>query len=207
MLRWCTGRSETRNDQPSTDDDASNGWEAVAARFLARRSNIGVATVREWSRSLPSGAPILDLGCGSGVPISQTLINDGFLVYGIDASPSLVAAFRQRFPHAEVTCEAAEISGFFGKTFEGIIAVGLMFLMSADTQRTLIRRVASALKPGGRFLFTSPAQPCTWADLLTGRQSQSLGAEVYKSILADAGLTLVGESDDEGDNHYFEARS
>ena len=192
--------------KPSTEEDASNGWEAVAARFLRERSSIGVATVRAWSRSLASGSSILDLGCGSGVPISQTLINDGFLVYGVDASPSLVAAFRQRFPHAEVTCEAAETSGFFGKTFEGIVAVGLMFLMSPDTQRTLIRRVAPALTPGGRFLFTSPAQPCTWADLQTGRESQSLGAEVYKSVLADAGLTLVGESDDEGDNHYFEAR-
>ena len=50
-----------------------------------------------------------------------------------------------------------------------------------------------------------PAQSCTWADLMTGRQSLSLGADAYKAILFDAGLTVVGEDVDEGENHYYEA--
>lgn len=190
----------------TTGNDSSNGYEAVASELMAGRqhSNIGVVTVRTWARSLPMGASILDLGCGFGVPISQALLEDGFVVYGVDASPSLTAAFRCRFPHSHVVCEAVEDSRFFGRTFDGIIAVGLIFLLSADTQRDLIYRVALALNPGGRFLFTSPAQSCTWADLLTGRQSLSLGAEAYKAVLSDAGLTLVGEHLDEGENHYYD---
>ena len=76
--------------------------------------------------------------------------------------------------------------------------------MSEDSQRDLIRRVGLALNSGGRFLFTSPAQSCTWTDILTGRESLSLGADTYKAIIADAGLTLVGEHSDEGDNHYYD---
>lgn len=170
------------------------------------RSNIGVATVRAWGQRLPKGASILDLGCGSGVPISQALIDDGFNILGVDASPTLVAAFRGRFPHTRVACEPVERSGFFGKTFDGIIAVGLMFLLSAEAQRSLIRRVGLALNPGGRFLFTSPAQSCTWSDLTTGRQSLSLGADDYEAVLLAAGLKLADEYLDEGDNHYYDAK-
>lgn len=157
-----------------------------------------------WARSLPRGAAVLDLGCGSGVPISETLIEEGLTVYGVDASPALVAAFRQRFPHAPVACEPVEHSRFFDRSFEGVVAVGLI-LLRAEVQRDLIGRVARALKPGGRFLFTSPAQACTWPDNLTGRPSRSLGADVYKAIAADAGLTVVAEYTDEGENHYYDA--
>jgi hypothetical protein len=50
-----------------------------------------------------------------------------------------------------------------------------------------------------------PAQACTWNDLTTGRPSRSLGAAAYRAILAEAGLVLLAEYDDEGDNHYYDA--
>lgn len=181
----------------ATAGDPSNGYEAVAPEFMRRReqSIIGIATVRMWSRLLPRGGAILDLGCGSGVPISTALNNEGFVVYGIDASANLTAAFRRRLPHAHVACEAIEDS-----------AVGLMFLLPSDVQRDLIRKVAVALNPDGRFLFTSPTQLCAWTDLLTGQESHSLGAEEYKAAFSEAGLTLVGEYEDEGENHYYDTR-
>lgn len=88
-----------------------------------------------------------------------------------------------------------------------MVAVGVVFLLPADAQRDLIRRVAVVLNPGGRFLFTAPAPACAWADNLTGLPSRSLGAEVYKAIAADAGLTIVAECADEGENHYYDAES
>jgi hypothetical protein len=71
-------------------------------------------------------------------------------------------------------------------------------------QEEVVRRVAGALKPGGRFLFTAPWQVCTWADNSTGRESVSLGVAKYRELLAAAGLTLVREHEDEGENHYYE---
>lgn len=190
------------------EHDAPNGWEDVAGEFIAARelSAIGVDVVRAWARHLPSGAAILDLGCGAGVPIARSLIEDGFRVYGVDASPTLLAEFRRRFPQMSAACEPAEISAFFGRGFDGIVAIGLMFLLPANVQRSLIFRVASALNPGGRFLFTSPRQTCTWADLTTGRESLSLGDDAYITLLSEAGLGLVGHDTDEGENYYYHAR-
>ena len=192
--------------KPTYEKDPSNGYEGVATEFIAGRqqSGVGVATVRAWGRSLPQGATILDLACGFGVPNSQALIDDGFVIYGVDASPRLITEFRRRFPDVNVACEAVEDSRFFDRTFDGVIAVGLLFLLSEDSQRDLIRRVGLALNSSGRFLFTSPAQSCTWTDILTGRESLSLGADAYKAIIADARLNLVGEHSDEGDNHYYD---
>jgi cyclopropane fatty-acyl-phospholipid synthase-like methyltransferase len=193
--------------QAGVKDDPSNGYEAFASEFMRYRSeSIGVATVRRWALALEPGATILDLGCGHGVPLAAALIDDGFIVYGIDASPTLTATFRRRFPHAHVACEAVEESAFFTRTFDAVLTIGLMFLLEADTQRDLIQKVAKALVPGGRFLFTSPRQACTWTDVLTSHTSLSLGADGYKAILASAGLTLLDEYLDEGRQHYFDAR-
>jgi 2-polyprenyl-3-methyl-5-hydroxy-6-metoxy-1,4-benzoquinol methylase len=191
-----------------TGDDPSSGYEAVAPEFMRHRaqSRIGVDVVRMWARSLPSGGAVLDLGCGAGVPVAEALDQDGLLVHGIDASPTLVAAFRQRLPHAPVACETIEGSRFFDRTFDGVIAVGLLFLLPAEAQRAAIRKIAAALNPGGRFLFSAPLQVCSWTDMLTGRESWSLGREEYRAVLADAGFTVVGEHTDEGGNHYYDAR-
>ena len=188
--------------------DPSNGYEAFASEFMRHRgeTSTGVATVRRWALGLPPGATILDLGCGHGVPLATALIADGFVVYGIDASPTLTASFRSRFPHAQVACEAVEDSAFFSRTFDAVLAIGLVFLLDSETQRDLIHRVAQALIPSGRFLFTSPSEVCTWKDVLTGRTSRSLGAPGYKTILTSAGLTLLDEYLDEGENLYFDVR-
>lgn len=172
---------------------------------MAGRSNIGAATVRAWCQALPQRAAVLDLGCGTGVPVSQALIDAGCDVSGVDASPTLVAEFQRRFPQALAACEPAEDSASFGRTYDGIVAVGLLFLLPPDVQMEVIRRVAAALKPGGRFLFTAPVETCTWRDILTGRESISLGSTAYRRILGGAGLSVVAEYVDEGENHYPDA--
>lgn len=186
--------------------DLSEGWDAVAGAFMAARSGIGAGLVRGWAgKSLPPGADILDVGCGSGVPIAEGLIADGFAVWGVDASPRLVAAFEARFPGVPVACEAAQESAFFARAFDGVIAVGLVFLLAEEDQRRVIARMAAALKPGGRLLFSAPLERCEWKDSLTGRRSVSLGRAAYGELLAAAGLSLCGTRSDEGGNSYFEA--
>jgi 2-polyprenyl-3-methyl-5-hydroxy-6-metoxy-1,4-benzoquinol methylase len=186
--------------------DKSSGYDDVAGEFARRRnSHVGVAQVRQWAASLPPGAIVLDLGCGLGVPISEAVMAEGCHVYGIDASPRLVASFRARFPDTPVACEAVEESAFFQRRFDGVVSWGLMFLLPVDTQALVIGKVSQALVPGGSFLFTSPRQECTWTDILTGRPSVSPGVDAYRRMLAENGLTLVRELDDEGENYYYVA--
>jgi len=192
--------------------DRSNGYEGMAVEFLAGRGRapstaIGARAVRDWARTLPPGATVIDLGCGSGLPITKVLVNEGLNVYAIDASPSLVQAFRNNLPEIPVACEAVEDSLFFGRMFDGVVAWGLIFLLPAEEQRRLIQRVAAILVPGGRLLFTSCAgtEPLVWNDAMTGLESRSLGAVEYRRELSSVGLSLIREYEDEGENHYFDA--
>ena len=185
--------------------DPSNGYEATAAQFITRRSRVGAEEVRAWARALPRHAHVLDVGCGGGVPITEMLLAEGCQVAAVDAAPSLVAAFRERFPDVPIACEAAESSALFDRTYDGIVAWGLMFLLRPAAQRQLIAHLSRALRPGGALLFTSPAEPCTWTDVLTRQRSESLGAAAYREALASHGVVVEKEFDDEGGNHYYVA--
>jgi SAM-dependent methyltransferase len=189
----------------------ANGYERIAEEFLTARgratTGIGVSAVRAWARSLPPHATILDLGCGSGLPLTQVLVDERHSVYAVDASPTLVAAFRQRFPDVTVACESVEQSVFFERHFDAVLAWGLWFLLPEATQLDLLERVATALNPGGRLLFTAPAQACSWRDAMTGEESRSLGAEIYRTRLTELGFSVIREYDDEGENHYYDAGS
>ena len=198
------------NPDESSMVDRSNGYEGVAAEFIAgrgspRSAGIGARTVRAWARQLAPGATVLDLGCGTGLPITEVLLQEGLAVYAIDASPSFVVEFKRRVPETQVACEAVEESAFFSRRFDAILAWGLMFLLTPPAQRALIRKIGDALKPGGRLLFTAPAAAITWNDAMTGQESRSLGAAEYRRLLAAVGLTVTNEYDGRGQNHYYDA--
>src|SRR5260370_17773411 len=160
--------------------DRSNGYESVATEFLAgrgssRSAGVGVKAVRNWARTLPRGAAVIDLGCGSGFPITEVLVAEGLNVYAVDAAPSFVHAFQRNFP------KAVEDSTFFDRTFDGVVAWGLIFLFSPEEQRSLLHKISDILAPDGRLLFTSCEEPLVWNDAMTGLESRSLGAEEYRS--------------------------
>lgn len=189
--------------------DKSNGYQAHAPTYINARGNklngIGTPEVRRWAKALPAPATVLDLGCGTGWPVSKVLVEEGLNVYGIDASPAMVQEFRKNFPNNPVVCEAVEDSSFFDRQFDAIIAWGLMFLLPENAQETAIQKAANALHAGGKFLFTAPSQNIHWEDAITGMKSISLGAEKYRELLAVSGLLLVEEFEDVGQNHYYHA--
>lgn len=186
--------------------DPSNGYNGVAEDYMQIRSQeTGVEIVRYWAKSFKPSAEVLDLGAGYGLPVTQILVDRGLSVSAIDASPKMVAAFRQNFPDIEIACEAAENSLFFNRQFDGILSVGLIFLLSPDTQRQLLPRIAIALKPGGQFLFSAPKETGSWQDILTKRESYSLGETEYHQLLTASDLTISGLFVDEGGSHYYAA--
>lgn len=192
--------------------DPSNGYERIAARFLAGRGRapstaVGGHEVREWARTLPGGASVIDLGCGSGMPITRVLIDEGLAAYGIDASPSMVQVFQQNFPGVPVACESVEESSFFDRRFDAVVSWGLIFLLPPSAQRRLIGRMSDILEEGGHLLFTScPGDDLrVWNDAMTGLESRSLGGTEYRTLLSAAGLRVIREYEDHGENHYYEA--
>lgn len=183
--------------------DKSNGYDNIAELYSLHRGATGSATVRAWAQSFAKGAVILDLGCGTGIPVTKILLEAGLKVYAVDASAKMVAAFQDNFPDVPVECESVEESQFLNLKYDGIIAIGVIFLLDEAVQRSIIARMATALNANGKLLFTAPLQKVAWQDVMTAQTSRSLGAEEYKKLLKEAGLFHLEEFEDEGGNHYF----
>jgi hypothetical protein len=117
----------------------------------------------------------------------------------------MTAAFQTRFPSVPIECAAVEDSGFFDRTFDGVVAWGLLFLLDAETQRRLIAKIAGVLGIAGRLLFTAPRQIGSWPDAMTRQKSTSLGHDAYRNAIEADGMALVGTYLDEGENYYYSA--
>lgn len=93
-----------------------------------------------------AGERILDLGCGDGV-LTMKLAAAGAEVVGVDASPAMIAAAQERGLDARVM-DARALT--FDAEFDAVFSnAALHWIPEADL---VVRGVARALKPGGRFV-------------------------------------------------------
>jgi len=101
--------------------------------------------------SLPAGARVLDLGCGSGIPVSRELARR-HEVTGVDISPVQIARARRLVPNVRFLCaDMAEIA-FEPHSFEAVVAFFSLINLPLPEQPVVIERVSRWLVPGGRLL-------------------------------------------------------
>ena len=102
--------------------------------------------VLEWLNA-QMGEYILDLGCGDG-QLSQRLAATGAYVLGVDASPEMIAAARERGIEAEQA--NAENLPFHDATFDAVFSNAVLHWVR--DQDAMLAQVHRVLKPGGRFV-------------------------------------------------------
>lgn len=184
-------------------------YDKIAAWFAANRSrHIGVPEVRAVTRGLPKGAKVLDLGCGTGIPLSEALCRSGFAVFGIDSSQEMVKRFRSNCPQADVACETIQNSDFFNLSFAAVVAWGVLFHLPAAAQKRAIAKISQHLNPGGFFLFTAGKEKGTVKETMNGVlfRYTSLGSDSYRKLLKKNGFEVLDEYDDDWENHVFVAK-
>jgi len=99
---------------------------------------------------------VVDLGCGSGI-WARELSRAGYDVLGIDISPAMIEIARKRVPRGEFRVESllkAKLPKCDAVTSLGECLNYLFDRRNNITQlRRLFRRIYTALKPGGVFVF------------------------------------------------------
>ncbi len=102
--------------------------------------------VLEWLEAQP-GERILDIGCGDG-KLTQRIAASGASVIGIDSSPAMVTAARDRGVKADKG--PAEKLPYPDHTFEAVFSnAALHWVRGQDEMLSEVHRV---LRPGGRFI-------------------------------------------------------
>ena len=101
----------------------------------------------------PAGV-VLDIGCGMAEPIARYILESGFRVEGVDASPSLIEMCRARFPNSKwIVSDMRELN--LERRFDGILAWDSFFHLCMDDQRPMFERFAAHALPGAPLMFTS----------------------------------------------------
>lgn len=110
--------------------------------------------VAEYGKDLLEFVPpdrqqaILDLGCGTGTLTSELAARAGEVI-GLDASPDMVAAARERYPEIVfITGDALDLP--FENRFD-VVFSNAVFHWLPDHDR-LLKNIRRALKPGGRLV-------------------------------------------------------
>lgn len=109
--------------------------------------------------ALPPGAEVLDLCCGTG-RVSQTLVERGFALTGVDISPEMIRYARELVPGALFEVQDARDFRLMGR-FDVVVSVfeSLNHIMVTSELGRVFERVRRHLKPGGRFVFDLNREP------------------------------------------------
>ncbi len=169
-------RSRAARGSGTRDPDAKTGYD----EDLAWVHDVGFGHFAESAApgilSMIGGPPVPDeppplvveLGCGSGI-LAASVATAGFRFLGYDASEAMLRLARGRLREAGAAGALSSRARFVKASFvdadlppcRAVIAMGevLGYLFDARASRgatlltRLFRRVATALEPGGKFLF------------------------------------------------------
>jgi SAM-dependent methyltransferase len=154
-------------------DDA--GWGASDDNPRERTPSAGYAAwLAELIPLLDDGDPVLDLGCGCGVP-ATAILAERFAVTGVDISPVQIERARRLVPAAQFLCQDMSEGDFPPQSFSAIVSFFAIIHVPVDEQLPIFRKLSRWLRPGGYLLATVGSR--AW----TGTEEDWHGAPMYWS--------------------------
>ncbi len=138
------------------------------------------------------GGDVLDIGCGSGVPIARHLYGRGYIVTGVDSAPEMVAMFEKNVPGRPAF--AADMRDLkLGRRYAGILAWDSFFHLSPAHQRRMFAIFRAHAAPGAALMFTSGTHEGTAIGEFEGDPlyHASLSSAEYRVLLSANGFRVV----------------
>jgi SAM-dependent methyltransferase len=141
---------------------------------------------------LEAGACVLDLGCGSGRPVAQNLIDRGLRVTGIDSSPAMISLCRSRLPdHEWIVGDMRRLA--LGRRFDGILAWDSFFHLDHAAQRQMFSVFEKHASVGAMLMFNSGPDHGEAIGEFGGDPlyHASLSAAEYEALIGGSGFEVI----------------
>lgn len=173
-----------------TSETTLETYNRVADEFFETRSR--TLSEKPWLDRMIGVAPfagrprrLLDLGCGTGLPIASYLADRGFHITGVDGAPEMIRLFRANLPGAEAI-EADMRTLALGDPFDAILAWDSFFHLTREEQRLMFPIFRRHANPGAALMFTSgPAEGEVWGKAASAPiYHASLSPDEYQDLLA-----------------------
>jgi len=195
------------NLDPISPDEIGRRYNQIAHLFEQKRSlTIGTDYANKFLHLLfshsqrPDSCTILDIGCGTGIPLTRLLASSGAQVIGLDISSKMIEKARANVPNASfIVGDIVTIR--FETKFEGMFAWDSLFHLPLARQEEVIRKIVGWLDTNGVFLFTAGGNYGELVSEMFGVTFyySSLSAEQYENILSEENCrVIIHEIDDPG---------
>ncbi len=162
------------------EHDSQHWW------YRARRKVLASVIAREIS--MPKGARILEIGCGTGHNLG--MLGSFGTVDAIEIDPASRAIAAERLGKPVSDAPLPELAGVAEASYD-LIALLDVLEHIADDHAALVA-IAKRLKPGGRILLTVPAHPWMWSghDVANHHQRRYTKSG-FRSAIEGAGFRIT----------------
>jgi cyclopropane fatty-acyl-phospholipid synthase-like methyltransferase len=192
-----------RHDTPMDPDPKEivrRGYDAASVRYDQEYG--GATKYQAWlsqlREAIPAGGTVLDLGCGSGLPVALHLAGAGFDVTGVDISDVQISRARELVPQANFIRADVTTVEFSPESFDAVVSFYALIHIPVQEHPALLANVATWLRPGGLFVATTGHQAWTgteqnWLGAGAAMWWSHADAAAYRTWISDSGLTIERE--------------
>jgi SAM-dependent methyltransferase len=183
----------------------ANGYDKIALRFQEWGANLRIEERDRYIQVLldhaTRGMPLLDLGCGNGLPFTKQLA-ERYRVTAVDISPVQAKLAARNVPRAQVICGDMSNMHFPPESFDAISAFYSLIHLPREELGDFLGRMTRWLRPNGLFVG------CFIAHDMPGDIDDWLGAPMYwsgydsqrnRELLRAAGLTIHSAVEEHAD--------
>ncbi len=134
-----------------------HGYLELERRYRGTEEEIRerIAAYLPYLKSLPAGAPVLDLGCGRGEALALLRDHD-VPARGVDSSARMVQLCRERSLSAEVGDLFATLAGVPEGSLGGVVSFHVVEHLPVGALDRLVRLAWRALASGGVLILETP---------------------------------------------------